>query len=101
MPIFYEFVRRGQGTGIFYLNRGDHECDFIIQEKGRITALYQVCYELHDRNMERKVAGLVMACKKFGLPGGTIITEHQQKSLMVDGLNIEVVPVTAFLLGFG
>ncbi len=102
--VFNEFVRRGQGTGIFSLNeggQGGYECDFIIQEKGRVTALYQVCYELHDKNMEREVAGLVMACRKFSLPGGMIITEHQQKTIEVDGVRIEVLPMTAFLLGFG
>ncbi|MBR1368981.1 hypothetical protein RJ53_05475 [Methanocalculus chunghsingensis] len=102
--VYNEFIRRGQGTGLFYLNEGGKggvECDFITQEMGRITAAYQVCYELHDRNMNREVAGIVMACKKFGLPGGTIITEHQQKTIEVDGLRIEVVPIPAFLVGYG
>ncbi len=49
----------------------------------------------------RVFAGLVMACEKFGLPGETIITEHQQKTIEVDELRIEVVPVTSFLVGFG
>ncbi|GEM_PF-4946119 len=51
--------------------------------------------------MEREVAGLVMACRKFGLTEGTIITEHQQKTIEVDEMKIEVLPVTAFLVGFG
>jgi predicted AAA+ superfamily ATPase len=99
--VFNEFVRRGQGTGLFFLNEGGYECDFITQEKGRITGAYQVCYELHDKNMEREVAALVMACRKFGLTEGMIITEHQQKTMMADGVRIEVLPVTAFLVGFG
>ena len=99
-----EFIRRGQGAGLFYLNeggQGGYECDFILQEKGRITDAYQVCYDLHDRNTEGKVAGLVMACKKLNLPEGKIITEHQRKTMMVEGVRIEVLPVTAFLVGLG
>ena len=40
-----------------------------------------------------------MACRKFGLGKGYIITESTTKTVKEDGVEIRVVPITVFLLG--
>jgi len=95
--VFNDLVRRGKT--IFFLNEGDRECDFIVKEGNTITRAYQVCYELNEQNMQREVSGLVMACRKFGLKEGYIITESATRTVIEDGVEIRIIPITVFLLG--
>jgi len=120
--VFNELMRRGKT--IFFLNEGGYECDFVVQGGGGledgaqndsaqedvaqndsaqegnfVTGAYQVCYDLNEQNMQREVSGLVMACRKFGLGKGYIITESTTKTVKEDGVEIRVVPITVFLLG--
>ncbi|MDO8872028.1 MAG: ATP-binding protein [Methanoregula sp.] len=95
--VFNELVRRGKS--IFFLNENDKECDFIVREGTGITGAYQVCYDLNERNAQREIAGLVMACKKFDLNEGYIITESTFRTVTEDGVRIRIIPITGFLLG--
>jgi hypothetical protein len=95
--VFNELIRRGKT--IFFLNEDNSECDFIVQEGNAITEAYQVCYELNDKNIQRETSGLVMACKKFSLNKGYVITESTTKTVVEDGVEIRMVPITVFLLG--
>ena len=96
--VFNELIRRGKN--IFFLNEGEYECDFIIQEGTDITSAYQVCYDLNQENPERELSGLVRACKKFALMKGYIITESTSRTMTVDDVEIQIMPMTVFLLGF-
>ena len=66
----------------------------------------QICKNLaHVHNgllasIFRQVLGLVMACSESGLSKGYIITESTTKTIVEDGVEIWVVPITVFLLGF-
>ena len=75
-------------------------CDFIIQDGSEITGAYQVCYDLHQENYERELSGLVRACKKFDLMKGYIITESTSGTITVDDVEIQIIPMTVFLLEF-
>ena len=92
-----ELLRRGKT--IFFQNENDRECDFIEKEGTCITGAYQVCYELNEKNVQREITGLIMACKKFGLTVGYIITESSSKRVKKDGVEIRIIPITGFLLG--
>lgn len=96
--VFNELVRRGEE--IFFLNEKGHECDFVVKRKNAVAGAYQVCYELNENNLKREVSGLVMACKKFGLDEGYIITESVSRRTEQEGIGINIVPITAYLLGF-
>jgi hypothetical protein len=95
--VYNELLRRGKT--IFFQNENDHECDFIEKEGTCITGAYQVCYEINEKNVEREITGLFMACKKFGLNVGYIITESALKRIKKDGVEIRIIPITGFLLG--
>jgi hypothetical protein len=89
----------GEARRFFFQNENDHECDFIEKEGTCITGAYQVCYEINEKNVEREITGLFMACKKFGLNVGYIITESALKRIKKDGVEIRIIPITGFLLG--
>lgn len=102
--VYNELMRRG--NTIFFLNEGGKECDFVVRdgianESNSVTEAYQVCYDLNEQNLQREISGLVMACRKFGLTRGYIITESTTKTIVEDGVEIRVVPIAVFLLGFG
>lgn len=105
--VFNELMRRGKT--IFFLNEGGSECDFVVQggdgredgarDGNSVTGAYQVCYDLNEQNLQREVSGLVMACRKFDLGKGYVITESTTRTVTEDGVEIRVVPITVFLLG--
>lgn len=95
--VFNELKRRNKE--IFFLNEDGHECDFIVQERGRITEAYQVCYDLNEDNKKREIKGLLAACSKFGLDEGVIITESSSGVITEGEIQIKLIPVTLFLLG--
>ncbi|MDG6258171.1 MAG: DUF4143 domain-containing protein [Methanomicrobiaceae archaeon] len=104
--VFNELMRRG--NTIFFLNEGGTECDFVVQggdgwedgaqEGNAVTGAYQVCYDLNEQNMQREVAGLVMASRTFG-PSRGFITESTTRTVKEDAVEIRVVPITVFQLG--
>ena len=95
--VFNELIRRGKN--IFFLNENNNECDFIVKEGTGIIGAYQVCYDLNERNVQREISGLVMACKKFDLKEGYIITESASRTVTKEGVGIRIIPITGFLLG--
>ena len=50
--------------------------------------------------MKREIGGLLAACKAFDLDTGYIITEQAEKIMEEDGVEIRIVPVVEYLLGF-
>jgi len=95
--VFNELIRRGKT--IYFLNENGYECDFIVKDGTTITGAYQVCYELNEKNREREISGLVMACKKFDLKEGYVLTESTTDTFREDGVKVRTLPITAFLLG--
>jgi hypothetical protein len=93
--VFIELKRRGLET--FY-HRQKHECDFVVREKGKITAAIQVTTRLHADNSEREMAGLLEACTTFGLKEGTLITEHEDEVIEAEGVTVRVAPAWKWLV---
>ena len=79
---------RRKYKSIFY-HKGEHECDFIIKDRGAITGAFQVCMKLDEYNMKREIAGLEEVMKKFKLATGLILTMDQEDKFG----DIEVIPV--------
>jgi predicted AAA+ superfamily ATPase len=94
--VFNELKRRGYE--IFFLNQNNSECDFVIKKRDEVVGAFQVCYDLNNYNMQRELDGLIMACKNFGLDKGYIITESRSEIMNFDGIDIEIMAVTQFLL---
>ena len=94
--VFIELMRRGKNIFFF---KGNNECDFIVEEAGKITSLIQVCYCIGSQNEEREISGLLEAAKLFNLRAGTIITYDEEKSIIKEGIQINMVAAWKWLLG--
>lgn len=87
--VFIELRRNNKE--IFYFNEGK-ECDFALAVNGKITSLYQVCWQLDEDNMDRELNGLLHAMDYFGIKTAKIVTAAQQDTFKVSGKNIFVEP---------
>ena len=59
----------------------------------------QVCYNLDDEStFNREIKGLVKTCQKFDLKKGYIINLEQDNTILVDGINISIVPAWRYLI---
>lgn len=82
---------RRQTREIFYFSE-DKECDFVIMEKGKPAALYQVCLELNSDNMNRELAGLASAMEFFKMESGIIVTMDQADTFNISNKTITAIP---------
>lgn len=87
--VFLELRRKYRN--IFYFSE-EGECDFVVADRGQPRALYQVCLQLDQDNMQREMNGLLNAMDVLGLPDGTIISLDQSDSFQTDNKTINVIP---------
>lgn len=76
---------------VFYFSE-NNECDFVIQRRGQISELIQVCWHLNEDNEKREIEGLLVASLATGCKNCKIITYNQSKTLQYNNLTIEVIP---------
>ncbi len=93
--VFLDLV--ANGDEIFY-HRDKKECDFLIKQGNDIVLAIQVCYEVTSDNEKREFSGLLEAMVKFNLVEGLILTNDEEKTVIVDGKTIRLVPVWKWLL---
>lgn len=69
------------------------ECDFVIIEKGKVTAAIQVAADfMDDKTKQREIKGLTQSCSEFGLSEGIILTFDHEERLTQAGVGITVLP---------
>lgn len=84
---------------LFYAQDRSSECDFIVVDRGRVIQAIQVTYSMENSDTrKREIKGLVNACKRFGLTKGLIVSYEEREECVVDGVEVEVVPLVEFLL---
>ena len=94
--VFLELRRQNQG--IFYFSE-KRECDFVVANKGKPSALFQVCLQLDQNNMNREFNGLLNAMDSLGILQGTIITLNQSDTFMANNKTIKAIPFDQWALG--
>jgi uncharacterized protein len=81
-----------QGKQIAY-HRNGSECDFVVIDKGNVTAAIQVSIQISDnKTREREIKGLVQSCQFFGLDEGVILTLDHTEELEQEGVRIRILP---------
>lgn len=93
--IFIELKRRRKNV---YYFREKYECDFILEQQGKITDVIQVCFQLTMENETREMNGLVEAARIFNLKEGLLITYDTEKTIDFEGIKIQIVPAWKWLL---
>lgn len=83
-----------------YFHKERKECDFITREGNKIVEAIQVTTHLSDEDVKkRELSGLVEAMQAYSLKKGLILTENEQDTLKIDGLEIIITPIWKWLLG--
>lgn len=95
--VLIELLRRGKSV---YFFKNPNECDFIIEERGKITGAVQVCFELTQQNRDRELGGLLGAMSTHGLESGTILTYHQEETIESGDALVKVLPAWKWLIGY-
>ena len=86
---------RKYGDGLFYYNR-NVEVDFYVPSE---QLGVQVCYNMLDtETREREISALVKLNVFKPLKRSLIITYNEEGSIIVNGQNIEIVPVWKWML---
>lgn len=93
--LIYLHLRRKYSEIYFYKDKG--ECDFVVQNRGKVEKLVQACYQIDDMNFQREYSGLVEALKFFELTEGIIVTLNQKDVFEKDGLTVKLIPAHEFL----
>ena len=75
-----------------YFFKNPKECDFITEERGKITSAIQVCYELTQENRERELSGLYGAMAVHGLRQGIILVYLQEETITQGDTVVHMVP---------
>ncbi len=89
--VFIELLCRNK---TIYFFRNTKECDFVTEDRGKIMAAIQVCYErFHVRTGRGEIEGLVEAMKTLSISDGTILTWHQEETIVHNNNSIRVLPV--------
>lgn len=75
-----------------------NECDFVVQERGRVVEAIQVCLALTEENRRRELAGITTAMNRFGLKQGLIVSHRQEEKIETDAGTVHVVPAWIWCL---
>ncbi|MBA4387443.1 MAG: ATPase [Verrucomicrobia bacterium] len=99
--VYLEFRRRGWDVSYFRTRQG-WEIDFVAVRKSGRTVLRQVCqvaYSLKDKAArERELRGLPETVRHLGLKRATIVTLNDEEDIVLNGVQIRIVPAWKWLL---
>jgi len=77
----------------YYKTASNQEVDFLIQDRGQVNSLIQVCESLEDlKTKKREVQTLFNAMDELEISTAIIITRHDSDKIDMEGKLIEVVP---------
>lgn len=84
---------------IFYYKEASSQVDFVIAKDGNVKELIQVSYEItSEKTRNREIRGLKNAAQKLKCKKLTLITFEEYETVEEDGLTINVIPATEWLL---
>ena len=86
------FMQLRRQTPEIYYFMEKNECDFVVFQQGKIQALYQVCWQLDQNNMDREISGLIEAMNYFGQTTACIITQNQSDTFVIGEKTIKAQP---------
>lgn len=81
---------------IYYLKNQNLDADFFVEKTGEVI---QVSYSLTNSSTERETKTLIEAAKTIkSAKRFLIITYEEEKTLSIDGIKIEVIPVWKWMI---
>ncbi|MEA3443781.1 MAG: ATP-binding protein [Bacteroidota bacterium] len=86
------FMQLRRQTSEIYYFLEKKECDFVVFQHGKLSQIYQVCWELNQDNMDREINGLLEAMIFFNTTRAYIITNNQSDTFIIDDKTILAIP---------
>ncbi len=82
--IIYSELAKKHDNIFYYKDNKDREVDFLIMEDGKVTDLYQVCFDLEDQEtQERELKSLLKAGEKFNCTNLNLVTIEKPAGLVL------------------
>lgn len=100
--VFWELYRKYgnvYNNNVFYYKDGTSECDFIVQTHEEKLVPVQVCWSFSAiGTRDRELKGLLKACGYSGSKQAWMISSDEEDDLVLDGVNIKIIPAWKWLL---
>ena len=84
---------------LFYWKDGKHEIDFVVSQGAHVKQLVQVCWDVSsEKTVEREIQAFITAKNQFPNATCLLLTERVLKQINRQDLNIEVLPISLWLI---
>ena len=95
-------IRRKYQNIYYYRTKSNKEVDFIIHGSKREKLLIQVCWTIEslESTKNRELNALVEAMKEINISKGLIVTKDESSKIIIDNLEIEIIPIWKFVIVF-
>lgn len=81
----------------FYI--GKKECDFVLTKNDIATQLIQVCFNINNQDtLQREIDGLIEAAQYFKCKNLLLVTNDDEKEILVENYKIKVVKAWKWML---
>ena len=99
--VYLELLRRKATTDndIYYFKSRNAEADFVVCDKNRTLAVYQVSYDIsNEKTRKREIRGCIAGAKSTKCDNVFLITDHESGIIEEEGYKIQVVPIWEWLV---
>ena len=99
--VYLELLRRKATTDndIYYFKSRNAEADFVVCDKNKTLAVYQVSYDISSaKTRKREIKGCIASAKGTKCDNIFLITDHESGIIEEEGYKIQVVPMWEWLV---
>lgn len=99
--VYLELLRRKATTDndIYYFKSRNAEADFVVCDKNKTLAVYQVSYDISNaKTRKREIKGCIASAKGTKCDNIFLITDHESGIIEEEGYKIQVVPIWEWLV---
>lgn len=99
--VYLELLRRKATTDndIYYFKSRNAEADFVVCDKNKTLAVYQVSYDISSaKTRKREIKGCIASAKGTKCDNIFLITDHESGIIEEQGYKIQVIPIWEWLV---
>ena len=99
--VYLELLRRKATTDndIYYFKSRNAEADFVVCDKNKTLAVYQVSYDIsNEKTRKREIRGCIAGAKSTKCDNVFLITDHESGIIEEQGYKIQVIPIREWLV---
>ena len=99
--VYLELLRRKAITDndIYYFKSRNAETDFVVCDKNKTLAVYQVSYDIsNEKTRKREIRGCIAGAKGTKCDNIFLITDHESGIIEEQGYKIQVIPIWEWLV---